>query len=415
MAQLRQWLSQKASTRLFGLIAIGLAGIGLMMSCNEDNSSKPTASNIPMFPEGQSSDNSEEMGFYSSNGDGQFGAWAGDLAEFQIGVPAGEYLLTYSSTVGTFYVAFRATNAAILHIGLLGNDRVASATIQKGKITNESVNKWGSNAVTLFAWPGSGVAWNVVFQSDGSWPINLIVGGQVASGINKLSGPEGAPISPTTTTTEPATTTTTQQHTTTTKQSTTTTTTSTSTTTTTTTTQVDFSGSANAGEYFEWEVNVKGKTNTKLTTCGVGVELNVGQASSIIYNMDVTFASGAGDSQTTTISTDGSGSSGSVMSEDYVTKTCPVTWSATCNNETIGGTSSNGLMTYWEVNPETCLVTPMRDCEVTVKNVGTANITILFSGGNRNAEQVLIEPNTWETNDGENVAGECPVSWALVQ
>ena len=359
MAQLRQWLSQKASTRLFRLIAIGLAGIGLMMSCNEDNSSKPTASNIPMFPAGQSSENSEEMGFYSSNGDGQFGAWAGDLAEFQIGVPAGEYLLTYSSTVGTFYVAFRATNAAILHIGLLGNDRVASATIQKGKITNESVNTWGSNAVTLFAWPGSGVAWNVVFQSDGSWPINLITGGQVASGVNKLSGPEGAPSSPTTTTTEPANTTTTQQNTTTTKQSTTTTTTSTSTTTTTTTTtEVNFSGSANAGQYFDWSVNVQGNSLTKATGCGVYVENTAAAYSG--YTLDVTFTDGAGNSVPKTIPED----SGAVLSEDYVGTTCPVTWSATCGGSPIGGTSANDIATMWEVDASTCTVTQILDCEV---------------------------------------------------
>ena len=411
MAQLRQWLSQKASTRLFGLIAIGLAGIGLMMSCNEDNSSKPTASNIPMFPEGQSSDNSEEMGFYSSNGNGQLGAWAGDLAEFQIGVPAGEYLLTYSSTVGTFYVAFRATNAAILHIGLLGNDRVASATIQKGKITNESVNKWGSNAVTLFAWPGSGVAWNVVFQSDGSWPINLIVGGQVASGINKLSGPEGAPSSPTTTTTEPATTTTTQQHTTTTKQSTTTTTTSTSTTTTTTTTtQVEFKGSANVGEYFDWSVNVEGKSLTKATGCVVYVE-NTAQQFSLGNDLLVTFTDGNNQTNTKTIEP----SSGAVLSEDYVGTACPVTWSATCADSLIGGTSANNIATMWEVEASTCAVTQIMDCEVSVKNTGTANITIRFTGGEKNNTDVVLESGDFDSNYGEASLGQCPASWALVQ
>ena len=412
MAQLRQWLSQKASTRLFGLIAIGLAGIGLMMSCNEDNSSKPTASNIPMFPEGQSSENSEEMGFYSSNGDGQFGAWAGDLAEFQIGVPAGEYLLTYSSTVGTFYVAFRATNAAILHIGLLGNDRVASATIQKGKITNESVNTWGSNAVTLFAWPGSGVAWNVVFQSDGSWPINLITGGQVASGVNKLSGPEGAPSSPTTTTTEPANTTTTQQNTTTTKQSTTTTTTSTSTTTTTTTTtEVNFSGSANAGQYFDWSVNVEGNSLTKATGCVVYVE-NTAPQFSVGNDLVVTFTDGNNQTNTATIEPSG----GAKLSEDYVTKTCPVTWSATCAGSLIGGTSANDIVTMWEIDPSTspCTVTQISDCEVSVTNTGTADITIRFTGGSKNNTDVVLQAGDIDSNYGEASLGQCPASWALV-
>ena len=175
---------RRTSQRLLGLFALGAVSVGLMISCGKDDSSAPTAPNVPLFPAGQSSEYSNEMGFYSSNGDGQFGAWAGDCSEFLVGVPAGDFLLTYRTTLGAFYIAFRATNAAVLHIGLMGNDRVSDASIEKGGLTNTSLGKWESQGVALFAWPGSGAGWNSVFQGSGA-VIVMISGGQAASGVRR--------------------------------------------------------------------------------------------------------------------------------------------------------------------------------------------------------------------------------------
>ncbi|GAK52130.1 hypothetical protein GobsU_17960 [Candidatus Moduliflexus flocculans] len=172
-----------------GLILASALIAGLMISCKEESSSKPTSPNIPIYPEGQTSDNSNQMGFYSAKGDGQFGAFVNENSEFQISVPAGEFLLTYVTNTGTYYVAFRATNAAILFIGLNKGGQVLEASVQKGKITNESQKNWRSNSVTLFAWPGSDLVWNAAFQSDGSAAVVLIKNQSVAPDVNKLPEP----------------------------------------------------------------------------------------------------------------------------------------------------------------------------------------------------------------------------------
>ena len=163
-----------------------------MMSCKDDDSSKPTSPNIPVAPVYDApSENSNSMGFYSAKGDGQYGAFVNERSEFQISVPTGEYLLTYTTTIGTFYVAFRATNASILFIGLTSGVSVSEASVQKGKIINETQRNWQSNSVTLFAWP-DGPAWNGVFQSDGSAAVVLIANQSVASGVDTLPEPQPA-------------------------------------------------------------------------------------------------------------------------------------------------------------------------------------------------------------------------------
>lgn len=181
------------ATTISGLILATALIAGLMIGCKEESSSKPTAPNIPIYPEGQTSENSNEMGFYSAKGDGQFGAFVNENSEFQISVPAGEFLLTYVTNSGTYYVAFRASKAAVLYIGLHQHVNVIEAAVQRGKITNESQKKWQSNDVTLFAWPGSDSAWNGVFQSDGSAAVVLIKNQTVAPGVNKLPEPSYNP------------------------------------------------------------------------------------------------------------------------------------------------------------------------------------------------------------------------------
>ena len=185
-----QIFHRKGSIAGIGFILATALIAGLMISCKEE-SSKPTAPSIPVGPDWQTSENSNEMGFYSGKGDGQFGAFVNDSSEFQISVPAGDFLLTYVVNGATYYVAFRATEAAILHIGLHQGARVSKASIKKGRITSESQKKWQSNDVTLFAWP-DGPAWNSVFESDGSAAITLIDNQQVAPDVVTLPEPQPA-------------------------------------------------------------------------------------------------------------------------------------------------------------------------------------------------------------------------------
>ena len=183
-----------ATATISGLILAGALVIGFMMSCGKDNSSQPTTPNIPLYPASAPSENSDELGFYSSKGSGQFSAWVGDSSEFRVGVPAGDFLMTYDTTAGTYYLAFRASNTAVLHIGMLPSVRAVNVSVQQGNIMNVTVNKWESSSVTLFSWPGSGVIWNGVFQSNVSIAAVIVIrNGQVVSGISVLPGPNDQP------------------------------------------------------------------------------------------------------------------------------------------------------------------------------------------------------------------------------
>ncbi len=193
MKQLRRIFHKRSMAAIGSLLFASVLSLVLMVSCNDEQTSKPTAPSIPVGPDWQTSENSNEMGFYSAKGDGQFGAFFNGNNEFQISVPAGEFLLTYVANGGTYYVAFRAMDAAILYIGMHPGVTVSEASVQRGKITNQSQKNWQSNSVILFAWPGSDLAWDGAFQSDGSAVIVLIANQQVASGVNRL--PEPQPVS----------------------------------------------------------------------------------------------------------------------------------------------------------------------------------------------------------------------------
>lgn len=425
MKRMRQiFRGKEATATIIGLICAVAMLIGLM-SCGKDDSSKPTSSNIPMFPAGQSSENSNEMGFYSSKGDGQFGAWAGDSSEFLVGVPAGEFLLTYGTTVGTFSVAFRATDAAVLHIGMHENVRVTDVSAQKGTITKQDGGTWPHGAVTLFAWPGSGAAWNSVFQSDGSAAIMLIIGGQAAPCVNKLPGLSSAPNSPsttipaTTTTISPTTTSTTSASTTSTSSTSTTaatttstadsTTTTVSTTTTTTTTSMPIlGGSADVNQMLHWNVNAA-DTNPVLLLpyCAIMVD-NIGSIGST-NNIVVTFTTPSSTMTETLSPGEGHG-----LWDDSGIR-CPMSWAAICNGNSIGGTATAYNDIEWEVDSDTCAVNKIEDCEVEVHNTGSQSITIMFSGGYASGTRAIL-PDQFSMNRGRKaIAGECPVSWTLIQ
>ena len=286
MNRLRRWFSQRRLNAFLGLMTVVLLGIAFMISCGKDESSKVTAPNIPAHPAyEQPSENSNQMGFWSAKGDGWFGAWTGDIDEFLISVPAGEFALTYATTIGTFYVAFRATDAAILHIGLGANVRVSEASVQRGKITNASLNRWESNSVTLFAWPGSGAAWNAVFQGDGTAALMLIIGGQAAPDVNKLPAPTSASTSPTTSTT--------------TLPTTTSTTTSASSTSTSSTSSTSTTSASSTSTTSASSTSTTSTTSTTIMTdpCAVANENDSGDGSlrQILTNAacsTITFASG---------------------------------------------------------------------------------------------------------------------------
>ena len=139
------------------LVALLLVGSG----CERDEQQTPTMPDIA----GQKQ--AEDMAnFYARQGiSDEFGAYVGS-GEFVIQVPAGEYLLEYTTLNGTFYVAFRATGRALVYIMLVAGDSVQTAVIYRGRIIDATGPTQSSHNVTLFAWPGSDRGWQAVFQCE---------------------------------------------------------------------------------------------------------------------------------------------------------------------------------------------------------------------------------------------------------
>jgi hypothetical protein len=139
------------------LVALLLVGSG----CERDAQQTPTTPGIA----GQKQ--AEDMAnFYARQGiSDEFGAYVG-AGEFVIQVPAGEYLLEYTTLKGTFYVAFRATGRALVYIMLVAGDSIQTAVIYRGTIIDEIGQTQTSHNVTLFAWPGSDRNWQAVFQRE---------------------------------------------------------------------------------------------------------------------------------------------------------------------------------------------------------------------------------------------------------
>ena len=104
-----------------------------------------------------------------------FGVYNGD-GFFQIQVPAGEYLVTYATDYGAFYLVFRATQTDKLLIGLQPGDTVHEALVYSGTVTDTS-NPKHQGGITIFSEFGATGAWGHLFVKDAS-----------ASGIPMIGG-----------------------------------------------------------------------------------------------------------------------------------------------------------------------------------------------------------------------------------
>ena len=125
--------------KLFGLIAslIFLAGGGGLISCqlfNRQDKQSPTT------PDQTAASLSN---FYASKSrSDQFEATEIGKEFFRVNVgAAGDYLLTYRTSLGMFYLVFRTEQATLLTIGLNENDTVFYAWIQEGQLTEAALNE----------------------------------------------------------------------------------------------------------------------------------------------------------------------------------------------------------------------------------------------------------------------------------
>ena len=124
-------------------------------------------------------------GFYANRSDSSaFGVYNGG-SFFVVQVPAGDYLLTYRSAFGEYYLVFRAESSASLHIGLQSGDEVTSAMLYQGTVTDTSGGQ-SYGVVTVYSELGaSGSSWDALFQKDPTIPGRPLIGG---AGIQYIPG-----------------------------------------------------------------------------------------------------------------------------------------------------------------------------------------------------------------------------------
>jgi hypothetical protein len=113
--------------------------------------------------------------FYAGPGySDQFGVYYdGKRPVFQAQMPVGEYLLTYRTTLGTFYLVFRATANAILSIGLTDGDWVYEAVLYRGSVTAATAMH-SAGPVSVYSEFGAQTGWERLFQRDRSPAVMLI-------------------------------------------------------------------------------------------------------------------------------------------------------------------------------------------------------------------------------------------------
>ena len=204
---------------LHRMIAVGLVlGLALfgVISCDQgDESSSPSGINPITYS------NFDVQGAVSN----EYGVNKGD-GYFQVNVPeAGDYRLTYTTELGTFYLLFRAEGGALLTIGLTQYadgtyDEVSEVSLETGAIAEDGAQDAGNMSivvigiVTVYSWQdnhGNPIPWQgpgggnpqsgqpVTFTSY--LVIILIAGGEVQSSsggivIVKLNTDPNPPTDP---------------------------------------------------------------------------------------------------------------------------------------------------------------------------------------------------------------------------
>lgn len=113
--------------------------------------------------------------FYAGHGySDQFGVYYnGQSTMFQAQMPPGDYVLTYRTTLGEFYIVFTATANALLNIGLNNDDLVYEAILYRGTVTDPSYT-YEDDPVIVYSKLGARTGWWHIFRRDNSPGIMLI-------------------------------------------------------------------------------------------------------------------------------------------------------------------------------------------------------------------------------------------------
>jgi hypothetical protein len=96
--------------------------------------------------------------FWVGRGGDKLGIYSEDEA-LQVQVPAGAYVLEYTTTLGAFYIVFSSEDGAFLAIGLLPDDRLVDVNLYEVTLNPDAVPDpdYSKDGVLVFYWPGSSV------------------------------------------------------------------------------------------------------------------------------------------------------------------------------------------------------------------------------------------------------------------
>lgn len=339
-----------------------LLGITGLVGCNlwERDQSSPST---PIQAQ------AEHLGNFSAGqelGD-QWSIYIGDGGMLSLNVPIpADYLLTYTTNLGTFYIVFQATEKALMNIGLTPGDKVQEVSIQRGTIfesARTSPNVWKSGAVTLFAWPGGGAtSWSDIFLIDGEWGVLVLVrDGKIADGVRKLPEPEPpAPMVPT---------------------------------------SCVLAGSAALHEWKHWTMNGMNCPATLSDHCDLEVD-NIG-------GVPITVTFNGGNNPGTRVINPG----GTDGTYGFSAADCPLSVLMTPPPCALSGSAALYQSTGWYVNGTTCAAIQSNTCGARVTNAGSTAITVAFSGGINPGTRV-INPGAQDWTNGYSAA-DCPASWTL--
>lgn len=117
-----------------------------------------------------------------------------DPDAFRVRTLAGDYLLSYTTWFGTFYVPFRAFEPARITIGLQPRDMVLNVSLHPGTIADISQETTlGNGEVIVMSWPGSSttIAWQDIFSLNlAASVVTLVQGGVVVESdlVEDLTG-----------------------------------------------------------------------------------------------------------------------------------------------------------------------------------------------------------------------------------
>jgi hypothetical protein len=153
-----------------------------LMGCDQTASPNPTTPTVltalptalPVIP---ASAASTPGAFAADRGTSdQIGVYYDGHTRFQFQAPVGDYLLTYTTTLGDFYLVFRAKRTALITVGVQEGDLIYESKLVKGTVTATAIH-YENRVVQVFSEFGARDGWQALFRRDESASEIVLLGG----------------------------------------------------------------------------------------------------------------------------------------------------------------------------------------------------------------------------------------------